>query len=67
MSAFRVVRTVAVLAIAASQNPAVRAAVRSAPNLLTAERKQAAYDATKRMARKAGELTARVVPPNKYF
>lgn len=67
MSAFRVAKTVALLAFAASRSPVVRSAIKAAPNLVSGERKQAAYDATKRAARKAGELTARLVPPNRYF
>ena len=67
MSAIRVAKTVAILAIAASRSPVVRSAIKAAPHLLSEERKLAAYEATRRAARKAGELTARVVPPNRYF
>lgn len=67
MSAIRVAKTVALLAIAASRSPAVRSAIKAAPHLISEERKRAAYEATRRAARKAGELTARVVPPNRYF
>ncbi|WP_421951305.1 hypothetical protein [Pelagibacterium sp.] len=67
MSVFRVAKTAAFLALAASRNPAVRSAIKAAPNLVSDERKKAAYEATKRAARKAGELTARIVPPNRYF
>ncbi|MAN76673.1 hypothetical protein OF122_05920 [Pelagibacterium flavum] len=67
MSAFRIAKTVAFLALAASRSPVVRSAVKAAPKLVSKERKQAAYEATKRAARKAGEVTARVVPPNRYF
>lgn len=67
MSAIRVAKTVALLAIAASRSPVVRSAVKAAPYLISEERKAAAYEATKRAARKAGEFTARVVPPNRYF
>ncbi|WMT86033.1 hypothetical protein NO932_14020 [Pelagibacterium sp. 26DY04] len=67
MSAIRVAKTVALLALAASRSPLVRSAVKAAPHLISEERKAAAYEATKRAARKAGEMTARVVPPNRYF
>lgn len=67
MSAFRVAKTVALLALAASRSPVVRSAIKAAPNLVSEERKNAAFEVTKRAARKAGELTARVVPPNRYF
>lgn len=67
MSVFRVAKTVAFLALAASRSPMVRSAVKAAPNLVSEDRKRAAFEATKRAARKAGELTARVVPPNRYF
>lgn len=67
MSAIRVAKTVAVLALAASRSPLVRSAIKAAPKLISEERKLAAYEATKRAARKAGEMTARVVPPNRYF
>ncbi|SDG50343.1 hypothetical protein [Pelagibacterium luteolum] len=67
MSAFKVAKTVAIIAWAASRNPAVRAAVRAAPKLVSTERKLAAVQAARRAARKAGELTAKVMPPNRYF
>lgn len=67
MSAIRVVKTVAILAYAASRNPAVRAAIKAAPGMLSDERKTAAYTATKKAARKAGEFAAKVIPPNRYF
>ena len=67
MSAIRVAKTVALLAIAASRSPVVRSAIKAAPRLVSEERKAAAYETAKRAARKAGELTARVVPPNRYF
>lgn len=67
MSVFRVAKTAAFLALAASRSPVIRSAIKAAPNLVSEERKLAAYEATKRAARKAGELTARVVPPNRYF
>lgn len=67
MSAINVAKTVFFVALAASRHPAVRAAVKAAPNLVSAEHKKIAYEATKRAARKAGELTARVVPPNRFF
>ncbi|WP_332717693.1 hypothetical protein [Pelagibacterium mangrovi] len=67
MSAIRVAKTVAILALAASRSPLVRSAIKAAPLLVSEDRKLAAFEATKRAARKAGELTARVVPPNRYF
>ena len=67
MSAIRVVKTVTILAIAAGRNPAVRAAIKAAPSLVTPEGKQAAVAGAKKAARKAGELTARIVPPNRFF
>ena len=67
MSVFRVAKTAAFLAFAARRSPVVRSAIKAAPNLVSEERRQAAYEATKRAARKAGEMTARVVPPNRYF
>lgn len=67
MSAFRVVRTIALVALAASRTPAVRAALKAAPGLVSEDRKRAVFEATKRTARKAGEVTARIVPPNRYF
>lgn len=67
MSAIRIAKTVALVAFAASRSPTVRAAIKAAPTLLSAENKKAALAATKRAARKAGELTAKVVPPNRYF
>lgn len=67
MSAIRVAKTVAFLAIAAGRSPVVRSAIKAAPRLVTDERKHAAYEAAKRAARRAGELTARVLPPNRHF
>ncbi|HWJ87003.1 MAG TPA: hypothetical protein VNS12_02905 [Pelagibacterium sp.] len=67
MSAIRVVKTVALLAFAASRSPVVRSAIKAAPNMISVERRQAAFETAKRAARKAGELTGRVVPPNRYF
>ena len=67
MSAFRIAKTVALVAFAASRSPIVRSAIKAAPGLVTEERRQAAYEVAKRTARKAGELTARVVPHNRYF
>lgn len=67
MSAIRVAKTVALFALAASRSPVVRSAIKAAPHVVSAEQKRTAYEATLKAARKAGELTARVVPPNKYF
>lgn len=67
MSAFRIAKTVALVAYAASRNPAVRAAIRNAPKTVPAEQRRAAFDASKRAARKAGEVAARVLPPNRFF
>lgn len=71
MSAFSIARTAVFVALAASRNPMVRQAVRNAPRAVGAmvsdENKRAVYEAAKRGARKAGEVTAKVVPPNRYF
>ncbi|GGA45039.1 hypothetical protein [Pelagibacterium lentulum] len=67
MSAIRIAKTVLFVALAASRNPAVREAVRNAPKMIPAEQRRAALDGAKRAARKAGEITARVVPPNRFF
>lgn len=71
MSAFSVARNAFFIALAASRHPMVRSAIRNAPRaaaaMVSEEQKRAAYEATKRAARKAGELSARVVPPNRYF
>lgn len=67
MSAINVAKTVFFVALAASRHPAVRDAIRSAPNLISTEHRKVALEATKRAARKAGEITARVVPPNRFF
>ncbi|MCD7060316.1 hypothetical protein [Pelagibacterium xiamenense] len=71
MSAFNVARNAFFIALAASRHPVVREAIRNAPRvageLVSEESKRAAREATMRAARKAGELTARIVPPNRYF
>lgn len=67
MAAINVARTVLFAAIAASRSPMVRAAIRNAPKMVRAEHKAAALEVSKRAARKAGEMTARVIPPNKFF
>lgn len=67
MSRVRVARSLVVAAIAASRHPGVRAAIRHAPDLVSDQRKTAAFEAAKRAARKAGETTARIIPPNKHF
>lgn len=67
MSAINVAKTVLIVAFAASRSPMVRAAVKAAPKMVSEERRQAAYDVTRRAARRAGELTARVIPPNRFF
>ncbi|WP_404402712.1 hypothetical protein [Pelagibacterium halotolerans] len=71
MSAFNVARNAFFVALSASRHPMVRNAIRNAPRiageLVSEDNKRAALEATKRAARKAGELSAKVVPPNRYF
>lgn len=67
MSAIRIAKTALFVALAASRNPAVRQAIRNAPRMIPAEQRQAAFEGAKRAARKAGEITARVIPPNRFF
>jgi hypothetical protein len=62
VSAVHIARTVFVVALAASRSPAVRAAIRSAPNLLTEDQKAKAVAATRQAAYNAGLLASRLVP-----
>ena len=65
MAALRVARTVLVMAVAASRSPVVRAAIKAAPGLIPDAQKQAAFEAAKRIARRAGETAGRLVPPSR--
>ncbi|WP_127145283.1 hypothetical protein [Pelagibacterium montanilacus] len=67
MSAIRVARTVMLIGLAASRNPVVRQAFRNAPRAIPEEHRRAAAAVGLRAARKAGEITARIIPPNRYF
>lgn len=67
MPSLRMAKTVFFLALAASRNPAVRAAIRNAPRLIPDKHKKAAYDTARVAARKAGELAGRHIPPNRFF
>lgn len=61
MSAATIARTVLVVALAASRNPAVRAAIKAAPGLLSESQKAAAIQSTKRAAYNAGVLAGRLM------
>lgn len=65
MSAASVARTVLVVALAASRNPAIRAAIRSAPNLLSETQKAKAIETTRKTAYNAGVLAARLMSRGK--
>lgn len=61
MSAITIAKTVLVVAIAASRNPAVRAAIKAAPGLLSENQKVAAVHTVKRAAFGAGVMAGRVL------
>lgn len=61
MSAGNVVKTAIFVAIAASRNPAVRAAIRNAPKLLSETQRANAVETTKRAAYNAGLLAGRLM------
>ena len=65
MSAANVARTVLVVAFAASRSPAVRAAIKAAPNLLSDARKAKAIETTRRTAYTAGVLAGRLMARGK--
>ncbi|WP_196257947.1 hypothetical protein [Pelagibacterium limicola] len=65
MSAVTIAKTVLVVAIAASRNPAVRAAIKAAPNLLSDGQKAKAVETTRRAAYNAGVLAARLMSRNR--
>lgn len=65
VSVVSVARTVLVVALAASRNRAVRAAIRSAPDLLSEAQKAKAIETTRRTAYNAGVLAARLMSRSK--
>lgn len=67
MANIKIARTVVIAAIAAARSPVVRAAIRNAPNLIPEAHRQAAFEGAKRAAFRAGEITARVIPKNRFF
>jgi hypothetical protein len=61
MSPIRTAATVIGVAVAAARHPAVRAAVRAAPLLITPRMREAATEATLETAFRAGALARRIV------
>lgn len=61
MSAIRTAATVIGVAVAVARHPAVRAAVRAAPLLVTPKMREMAAEATLETAFRAGVLARRIV------
>ncbi len=61
MSAANIAKTVFLVALAASRNPAVRAAIKTAPNLLSDSQKARAVETARRAAYNAGVVAGRLV------
>jgi hypothetical protein len=62
MSFVRVALTAATVAVSIARHPAVRAAVRAAPLLITPAMREKATDAALSTAYQAGALARRIVP-----
>jgi hypothetical protein len=62
MSVIRVAITVATVAVSVARHPAVRAAVRAAPLLVTPAMREKAADTALTAAYKAGAVVRRIVP-----
>lgn len=64
MSVFRLAVTAATVAISVARHPAVRAAVRAAPLLITPAMRERASEAALGAAYQAGVVVRRIVPRN---